>query len=200
MKVIRRITKKMFQKEVKNCPIPVAFPNQRKLTQCIKIVDLSHKAYNKIIVRGTYTHTGWDIRGFPKKEFICISKNLPIHIKTSILFHEMGHYLCRKNGCLNCRLYLYNTISEAHAFKNELLKSLQNGYLPSLRHSVDYIWDWHHPVGDKGKDLKYHKAARRIVRSPLWRSCVAFLKENGISGPYNIKNSQLGKYEVVYDR
>jgi len=161
----------ILKEEVERCPIPVLvvdrdFFIEDYLSKSPYFEE--EKDYSRVVglfIPKSHSHE------YPKT-FIFISDDLETVDIISVLFHEWGHHLCRKNKCI-CTYLDDQTLQEYHAYSYQMYFSLGTGCKDIVEATLDIIIGtaYHGNIGDS------HTIASRYVISGnlLFDQCRAFL-------------------------
>ncbi len=172
------IIQSIINKEVENSKCSVFFDNFESFL--IKFNDPEYteflEFYNCKNTGGTYIRENIIDNGFPEC-FIFIENSSFLLIQLFCLLHEIEHYKDDET-----RHGIYNREdNEYYAFFNMGNKMLYSDYNSSVKKQlIEYFI---YQVEKKCNDHRsfYKNAARRIIKTDLWKECLEFVKNDSLA-------------------
>lgn len=173
MVVVEKISHALLYHEMNKGSFPVIISSVR---------DIKKNFYDKdpLFIRAPYTcgcfiQGNKDVRNYPET-FLWINQRLPIYQKLGVFYHEEGHAQCLDKNC-HCKTSITDCLSEVHAFKFSLKKSLNNRYIRTLRYEIKEIVDMALVEENRYLHSLHSRAARKVMKSKLWLKCTNFVCE-----------------------
>lgn len=162
-----KINRQIFNAEIEKIPI--------------KIIESSYESYLPLNFSNDTKRSGFLGEFNPKKKTIFIYKYIPLYRKMWILQHEKKHYLCYLN---KCRCYIYDVMSECHAFYYSMDVCYKNNWIESLYDLIRYIdnnlnFSLSHEIKDYN-DALLLKIFWNIKQSKKWKKYNKFLMQENL--------------------
>ncbi len=166
------IIQSIINKEVEFSECPVVFDNFESFSAKFNDTEYTEflEFYNFRNIGGTYIRENIVDNGFPKY-FIFINNSNSLLIQLFCLLHEIAHY---KNDEIGYSIYNRED-NEYYAFFNMGNKILYSDFNNAGKKQL--IKYFIYQIEKKCNDHRgfYKNAARRIVKTSLWKECIEFV-------------------------
>ena len=154
-------------------PVPVYIIDETEfITDIFLKIDSNYplEKMSNINILGLYFY-GKNVGKWPN-EFIFINKRLNPDQIIVTYFHELGHYMHRKNGCKGC---IDNPITrESHALYYELKMGWEYELPYALESSIRTMALY---TVSKDSNITYKMAVFEVMKTSLWKQTLTFLKD-----------------------
>lgn len=164
----------IFKEEKDKSPLPVLMYNEHKY-----IEEYGKRNYflKSTIIEGAYISNNTKNKNRPK-EYIFINNTLTAKESIITLFHEFGHYNCKKSKCecFDKSDEKHNTMKEYHAYWYSLKLCLEKKLPDILIICMEQIKTTKALTKHPDSDKDYTVAAGQTIRTMMWNSCKKYLK------------------------